>query len=274
MFKKVAAAARLKKRDFKAPDKVPRTYDKQPFTLDGQMDLDVTFDDKTMKTPVYLKMDAHDQLLLSEGVCRQLGIISYHPEVQTWRGGRKRPPSEQTEKANSNEAKIPTVRVRLLQSVRLLPHQAVVAQVQLDNKHDGSELLLLECSMQVEEETGLQIDVLLQPTIEGQAQMVLSNPSGFTQVAEQGPELGIASPATVIQPTLGINEDLPGQPGDPAFPQTKSPGPTESEGIKRVTADTVGQRQARLMELIEEPNLPEEGKRTLSSSPTTTKHSA
>jgi len=45
------------------------------------MDLDVSFDDNTMKTPVYQKMDAHDQLLLTEGVCRQLGIISYHPEV-------------------------------------------------------------------------------------------------------------------------------------------------------------------------------------------------
>ena len=94
LFKKVAAAARLKKRDFQAPDKVPRTYDQQPFTVDGRMDLNVTFDDKTMKTPVYLKMDAHDQLHLSEGVCRQLGIISYHPEVQTWTGGRKQPPSE------------------------------------------------------------------------------------------------------------------------------------------------------------------------------------
>ena len=71
--------------------------------------------------------------------------------------------------------------------------------------------------------------------------MVLSNPSGFTQVAEQGLEIGIASPPTVIQPTLGTNEDLPGQPGDPASPQTKPPGSAESEGIKRVTADTVGQ---------------------------------
>ena len=56
--------------------------------------------------------------------------------------------------------------------------------------------------MQVEEETGLQIeDALSQPTIDGRAQMVLSNSSGFTQVVEQGLELGIAILATVIQPT-------------------------------------------------------------------------
>ena len=60
LFKKVAAAARLKKRDFKKPDKVPRGYDQRPFQLDGRMDLDVTFQDHTMKTPVYLKMNAHD----------------------------------------------------------------------------------------------------------------------------------------------------------------------------------------------------------------------
>ena len=34
-----------------------------------------------MLTPVYLKMDATDSLLLSEGVCRQLGMVSYHTET-------------------------------------------------------------------------------------------------------------------------------------------------------------------------------------------------
>ena len=45
--------------------------------LDGQLDLEIEFG-----TPVYLKMDAQDQLLLSEGVCRQLDILSYHSEVR------------------------------------------------------------------------------------------------------------------------------------------------------------------------------------------------
>ena len=34
-----------------------------------------------MRTPIYVKMDAPEQLLLSDGVCCQLGIITYHPEV-------------------------------------------------------------------------------------------------------------------------------------------------------------------------------------------------
>jgi hypothetical protein len=83
LFKKVATTARLKKRDFKTPDKTPRTYVHEPFTLDGMMELDVAFGEKTVRTTVYVKMDAHDQLL-SEGVCHQLEILSYHADVEVW----------------------------------------------------------------------------------------------------------------------------------------------------------------------------------------------
>ena len=52
-------------------------YDNKPFKLDGRIDLDVTCAVHAMCTTVYLKMDTRDPLLLSEGVCHQLGIISY-----------------------------------------------------------------------------------------------------------------------------------------------------------------------------------------------------
>ena len=35
LFEKVATVARLRKRYFKKPDKIPRTYDQKTFTLDG-----------------------------------------------------------------------------------------------------------------------------------------------------------------------------------------------------------------------------------------------
>ena len=41
-------------------------------------------------------MKAYDQLLLSEGVCRQLGIINYHPCVH---------PFKQKQKVDNNEGK-------------------------------------------------------------------------------------------------------------------------------------------------------------------------
>ena len=78
LFKRVATVAHLKKRDLKKPDRIPWTYDHRPFTLHGKMELDLTFSDTT---PVYIKVDVQEPLLLSEGVCRQLGIIAYHPDV-------------------------------------------------------------------------------------------------------------------------------------------------------------------------------------------------
>ena len=130
LFKQVAAAAQLWKRDFQPPDKTPRTYDQKPFRLDGKMDLDITFADRTMRTPVYVKMDAHEPLLLSEGVCRQLGKITYHQDVVPLKGSsRKKPPEQQKRMESIAEAKreeidavVPTVWVSLVRAVALLPH--------------------------------------------------------------------------------------------------------------------------------------------------------
>ena len=81
MYKWVAALDRLHKRDFKAPDKTPHGYGQKPFRLDGCLNLDITFGNRTMSTPIYVKMDVKKDLLVSKGVCRQLGIVTYHPDV-------------------------------------------------------------------------------------------------------------------------------------------------------------------------------------------------
>ena len=81
-FREVASVAYLKKKHVKAADKTPHGYDQQPFKLDGKMDLDIQFNEKMIRVPVYVKHDAKDPLLLSEGVCQQLGILTYHPDVQ------------------------------------------------------------------------------------------------------------------------------------------------------------------------------------------------
>ena len=102
LFCKVAAVARLRKSQFKNPDKVPRTYDGRIFALHGKLELDISFEGKTMKTPVYVKVDAPDQLLLGEGVCRQLQIISYHPAI--WNRGRiRQPPPEEGDALHQQE---------------------------------------------------------------------------------------------------------------------------------------------------------------------------
>ena len=143
-FKQVAAAAKLRKWDFKPLDQVPHNYDRRPFQLDGWVNLDIEFLDKTMTTPIYVKMDAHEQLLLFEGVCQQLGIISYHSEVQAF------PPKKEIENsppltANSaNPCQVPSVRVQLVQSVKLPPNHSVVVEARLvgDTKLPHGPMLL------------------------------------------------------------------------------------------------------------------------------------
>ena len=135
LFKKIATIARLKKKNLKPPDKKPRTYDQCIFSLDGRMDLDITFNGKTMCMPVYIKMNAQDQLLLAEGVCRQLGIVSYHPEVETWRGGSK---------GKDKTVTVPFVRVSMLKSMHVLPNQSTLVTVQVDSEVAASGSLLLQ----------------------------------------------------------------------------------------------------------------------------------
>ena len=54
---------------------MPYAYDQKSFKLNGCIDLDIGFDGHMIRTPVYVEMNARDALLLSEGVCHQLGII-------------------------------------------------------------------------------------------------------------------------------------------------------------------------------------------------------
>ena len=100
LFKKVAMFAKLKKRQFNEPDKVPHTYDRRQFKLDGQLDLDVNFDDKMINT------------LLSEGVCQHLGIVNYHPSIK----------SKATKTENSKvHSSARSVRVSLVDSIYWYP---------------------------------------------------------------------------------------------------------------------------------------------------------
>ena len=106
LFRKVAAVARLRKSQFQVPEKFPRTYDGRSFVLHGRIDLDVSFGDRTMKIPVYVKADVPTQLLLGEGVCRQLQIITYHPSILT--PGRSCRPKGESERSPNTDTCSPS----------------------------------------------------------------------------------------------------------------------------------------------------------------------
>ena len=214
LFRRVAANARLQKRDFKKADKTPQTYSQQPFSLDGKMDLDLTFDDKTMKTTVYIKMDARDQLLLSEGVCQQPGILSYHPQVEVWRGRRRRGRSD-LNTSGSDEAQVPCITVKLVNSVRVPSNQGAIVPVRVSGE-------TLDCTQPVcftqEPCCGRALmvdDSVLQPDAEGMAHLIIKDPSGYTEELEKDHILGVACPVEVLDPSLEPphpSEDTPSLP--------------------------------------------------------------
>ena len=194
MFKKVAAVAKLHKKDFKPADKTPYNYDRKPFHLDGKLELDVAFQDRTMRTDIYVKMDASEPLLLSEGVCRQLGIVTYHPEVST---------SQPQIPVIDAEVRVPTVKIQLLQSVKLPPRpdQSVVADVSWEPEGlKGPLLLEADPSFRMSHDIHMA-DVLVSDdgAENGKAKVVLTNCLGFTQKLECGEEIGTVLPVDLVK---------------------------------------------------------------------------
>ena len=198
LFKKVAAAARLKKRDFKKPDRVPHTYDRKEFKLHGRMDLDIIFDSKVLRTPIYIKMDAHDQLLLSEGVCSQLGIVEYHQNV--WPGRKLSDGGQDTPVVAARQVRVlKTTTVPAGRAVRL----AVTVNEQLTHGPIDKQLkygpLLLEESCDA---LGLTVhSSLIEPDMNGGAILTIQNDTGFTERISEGTVLGQVTDVLEVVPS-------------------------------------------------------------------------
>ena len=170
-----------------------------PFRLDGCIDLDITIGDHGMRTPAYVKMDAKEPLLLSEGVCRQLQAVEYHPSVTVTSAPHGKCPSANT------TPPIPAT-VKLVRPVRVPPCSSVVASVQVDGVK-GDVLLepVEEWSERIEESlVHLEEDT-------GMSQVVVSNPSQVTQCLEQGVQVCEAVPVmlSVVQRMLRLKIEPP-----------------------------------------------------------------
>uniref|UniRef100_A0A1X7SUF3 CCHC-type domain-containing protein n=1 Tax=Amphimedon queenslandica TaxID=400682 RepID=A0A1X7SUF3_AMPQE len=199
LFKKVATVCRLHKRDFKPPDKTPYNYDRKTFRLDGRIEMDILFQDRAMKTTIYIKMDASEPLLLSEGVCRQLGIIKYHPDVKpVCKMGEELPV-------------VPAIRVRLVDSIKLPPKSDKQVMAEVYWEPDG-----LEGPVLLEADSSLKVNNVLLPDIlisdceakRGRTRVTLSSTLGFTRILERGEELGTVVPVDVINGANLESEDL------------------------------------------------------------------
>ena len=158
----------------------------------------MSFADKKMRTPIYVKMDAHNQLQ-----SRQLGIITYHTSVERWRGGKGGGKTPQTapkpqEKAPTT-ANGPTVSVSLVQSEHFLPHQSRMVEVKTDSAriHDGGYVLFESTS---EDGVAVMEPALIPTTAGTPVRVMASNPTGSSFRLEEGCEIGELSGADVIEP--------------------------------------------------------------------------
>ena len=127
-----------------------------------------------MITPIYIMMNAKDQLLLSETVCQQLRIVSYHSMVEVWGGGHR----SNTQCTDAQlTARVPDVRVKLVQATQFLPQQTTVAQAYEFNH----ESILLEAKDELEADTGLQMDTsTIKLDDEGNAFVLITNTKGYS----------------------------------------------------------------------------------------------
>ena len=232
LFARVAAVAHLRKKDFRKSDKVPRNYDGKIFHLDGCMDMDITFDGKTMKTIVYIKSDASDQLLLSEGVSRQLGIVTYHPSVQ----------ARKARSYQHDVAVVPTIRVQLVKTLRLPPGHSKVVEVDLGEGQSGRTLIVEpKEDKDTEEMSGLKLEEAVVNQQENvPANVVITNYSGFTQTLASGTCVGIAEEAQV----LDSEADKPDHDNE-----------EEATVIRRITSLSPEERKQLLLEMVKLPEL-------------------
>lgn len=207
--------------------------------LDGRIALEVAFGEQVMKSMIYVKMDASEQLLLSEGICRQLGIVTYHSEVK---------PCAEAARAPVTIVQVPVVRVQLLKSVSIPPQGSIHTTAKAIGEMDSQEVWMLEPNPDLESE-GLKV----MPTLCSQdVSVVLTNPSGFTCQLEKGCEVGTME---AVQPVSAANPqgDLP--------PSSSGEGAPEARvwGI-RSPAATEARKQALSTACQEYSDLPAEAK--------------
>ena len=172
-----------------------------------------------------------------------VGSFTYHPNVKPKGSG------PQCEEENKGVATVPTIRVCLLQSIRIPAGQSTLVSVHLQGSDLTGKSMLLERDPSLEESTRLQLeDVLVQPTEEGIAHLRIYNPSGFTGAIREGTILGEAVEATEISPCDTLED---------------SQEQHEIPEIRKVSADSDDKRKQELLKKLEEPDLPDAEKTLL-----------
>ena len=145
-----------------------------------------------------MKTEASDPLLLSEAICRQLGIIHYHPIVKLLDGNGESEAAKQSTTTCSKQ--VLNSKVKMIQTVRLPAQHTAVMPVKIDG-NEGT--LLLEPNPILVNMLGIE-DSLLEADQGGTAMVVVSNRSRVSHLLKQGEEIGTVRKVSVINPLTRI----------------------------------------------------------------------
>ena len=198
------------------------------------MDLEITFDQKVLCTPIYIKMDVRDQLLLAEGVCSQLGIIEYHQNV--W------PEKKLQKDAHTGGSTVLSVRqVSILRDITVPARKAVMIGVAIQGSELQDGLLLLEDSDNLDS-VGLEIQrSLFMPNEKGEATVIVLNTSGFSERIPKGAAVGTA---VEVSPVCHLDNDY-GDENIPSIAEVRQVGGNEDMNVK------IKERKITLLEIWE-----------------------
>ena len=93
---------------------------------------------------------------------------------------------------------MPIVKVKLVKTVKLLPHQSVIAAVYVDLQDTNDQKPLL---LEFQGDGIVQLeDALLEPSDGGWAHLMISNPSGCPAMITEGACIGEAGEAEAVCP--------------------------------------------------------------------------
>ena len=183
LFYHIVETARLEGSRLKPADLKACTYDQKPITLDRQMDLHISFGERVICTTVYVKLVAPDQLLLSEAVCCQLGIVSYHPSVKSVLSrnmtgiAMSRPPTS-TVNCKSDISPVSDKGLLTLAAATFRSPTNTINTIDYKNDTSGKEVPKSTSSLQLETEKLLQ-----QATSESQLTLQPKTTSSLKQTA-------------------------------------------------------------------------------------------
>ena len=140
-----------------------------------------------------MKTEAPDPLLLSEAICRQLGIIHYHSNIKPLDGNGETEAAKQSIKTCSKQ--VLKSKVKMIQTVRLPAQHTAVMPVKIDG-NEGT--LLLEPNPTLVDMLGIE-DSLLEADQGGTAMVVVSNKGRISHLLKQGEEIGTVRKVSVTK---------------------------------------------------------------------------